>query len=205
MRRTPLPPDTLDAIDRQIINVLQEGFPLCPRPFAEVASALGLEEEALIGRIAALREIGAITRFGPFLDAAAMGGDVVSRRGLARAWGRTKWTSGVAREHRMLLFERGEVVPGRETAWGGTAKAKGGFSRERIEEELKNGGRMPMWQVLRCRVRYFTEGGVLGSRAFVDGFFERERSRFGEKRESGARTMRGGEWKGVMALRHLKI
>ena len=74
MRRTPLPPDTLDAIDRQIINVLQEGFPLCPRPFAEVASALGLEEEALIGRIAALREIGAITRFGPFLDAAAMGG-----------------------------------------------------------------------------------------------------------------------------------
>ncbi|MEZ5329951.1 MAG: transposase [Verrucomicrobiales bacterium] len=135
--------------------------------------------------------------------AAAMGGDVVSRRGLARAWGRTKWTSGVAREHRMLLFGRGEEVLGGETAWGGTAKAKGGFSRERIEEELKNGGRMPMWQVLRCRVRYFTEGGVLGSRAFVDGFFERERSRFGENRKSGARAMNGGEWGGVMALRDL--
>ncbi|MDA0811433.1 MAG: hypothetical protein O3C21_03430, partial [Verrucomicrobia bacterium] len=89
------------------------------------------------------------------------------------------------------------------TDWEGTAKAKGGFSRERIEAELKNGGRLPMWQVLRCRVRYFTEGGVLGSRAFVDGFFERERARFGEKRESGARAMNGGEWGGVMALRDL--
>ena len=103
----------------------------------------------------------------------------------------------------MLLFGRGEEVLGGQTAWGGTAKAKGGFSRERIEAELKNGGRMPVWQVLRCRVRYFTEGGVLGSRAFVDGFFERERSRFGEKRESGARAMIGGEWGGVMALRDL--
>ncbi|MCB1099353.1 MAG: hypothetical protein KDN22_27530 [Verrucomicrobiae bacterium] len=28
-----------------------------------------------------------------------------------------------------------------------------------------NGGRLPMWQLLRCRVRYFTEGGVLGSQA----------------------------------------
>ncbi|MEZ5327255.1 MAG: hypothetical protein R3F19_19565 [Verrucomicrobiales bacterium] len=96
----------------------------------------------------------------------------------------------MAREHRMLLFGRGEEVLGGQTAWGGTAKAKGGFSRERIEAELKNGGRMPVWQVLRCRVRYFTEGGVLGSRAFVDGFFERERSRFGEKRESERRDDR---------------
>ncbi|MCB1098811.1 MAG: hypothetical protein KDN22_24780 [Verrucomicrobiae bacterium] len=135
--------------------------------------------------------------------AAAMGGDVVSRRGIARALGRTNWTSAVAREHRMLLFGRGEEVPGGEVAWGGTAQAKGGFSRERIEEELKNGGRLPMWQVLRCRVRYFTEGGVLVSRAFVDEYFERERPSFGEKRESGALAKNGGEWGGVMALRDL--
>jgi hypothetical protein len=50
--------------------------------------------------------------------AAAMGGDVVSRRGLARAWGRTKWTSAVACEHRMLLFGRGEEVPGGDGANG---------------------------------------------------------------------------------------
>ncbi|MDV4146101.1 Lrp/AsnC family transcriptional regulator [Shimia sp. FJ5] len=74
MRRTPLPQDTLDATDRAILNTLQEGFPLSPRPFAEAAAPLGISETDLINRIARLREIGAITRFGPFMDAAAMGG-----------------------------------------------------------------------------------------------------------------------------------
>jgi DNA-binding Lrp family transcriptional regulator len=63
-----------DAIDRRIINTLQEGFPLCPRPFAEAGRRLGLSEAELIDRLENLRRRGAITRFGPFFDAAAMGG-----------------------------------------------------------------------------------------------------------------------------------
>ncbi|MEO3427403.1 Lrp/AsnC family transcriptional regulator [Pelagibius sp. CAU 1746] len=63
-----------DAVDRRIINDLQEGFPLSPRPFAEAAARLGLGEEELISRLGNLRRRGAITRFGPFIDAAAMGG-----------------------------------------------------------------------------------------------------------------------------------
>lgn len=63
-----------DAIDRRIINSLQEGFPLCPRPFAEAGRRLGLSETELIYRLENLRRRGAITRFGPFFDAAAMGG-----------------------------------------------------------------------------------------------------------------------------------
>jgi DNA-binding Lrp family transcriptional regulator len=74
MRRTPLPPDTLDAADRAIINALQEGFPLSHRPFAEAGAVLGLSEVALIERLGRLRELGVITRFGPFFDAEAMGG-----------------------------------------------------------------------------------------------------------------------------------
>ena len=64
----------LDARDRAIINALQSDFPLCPRPFDAAAAALGLSAAELIDRIARLRDIGAITRFGPFFDAAAMGG-----------------------------------------------------------------------------------------------------------------------------------
>jgi hypothetical protein len=45
--------------------------------------------------------------------------------------------------------------------------------------------------MLRCRVRYFTDGAVIGSRKFVDDVFEKCRSRFGEKRTSGARRLRG--------------
>lgn len=74
MRRAPLPPDALDAVDRKILNALQDGFPIAAHPFAVAAEQLGLEEEDLITRIRHLRELGAITRFGPFFDAAAMGG-----------------------------------------------------------------------------------------------------------------------------------
>lgn len=74
MSRKTLPEGALDATDRAILNTLQEGFPLAPRPYDEVGAALGLTGADLIARLARLREIGAITRFGPFYDAAAMGG-----------------------------------------------------------------------------------------------------------------------------------
>jgi putative transposase len=45
--------------------------------------------------------------------------------------------------------------------------------------------------MLRCRVRYFTDGAVLGSRAFVDEVFTRCRERFGATRKDGARKLRG--------------
>lgn len=72
--RKTLPEGSLDETDRRIINQLQDGFPISPRPFAEAAEGLGTTEADLIERIRRLRDIGAITRFGPFYDAAAMGG-----------------------------------------------------------------------------------------------------------------------------------
>ena len=72
--RSVLPDDALDVTDRAILNALQDGFPLTPTPFDDAAAPLGLTGEALIARLGRLREIGAITRFGPFFDAAAMGG-----------------------------------------------------------------------------------------------------------------------------------
>ncbi len=64
----------LDQTDRRILNRLQEGFPISSRPFADVASELDLSEADLIARLARLKEVRAITRFGTFFDAAAMGG-----------------------------------------------------------------------------------------------------------------------------------
>jgi len=45
--------------------------------------------------------------------------------------------------------------------------------------------------MLRCRVRYFTAGAVIGSRVFVDEVFREARDRFGPKRKDGARKLRG--------------
>ena len=48
-----------------------------------------------------------------------------------------------------------------------------------------------MANMLRTRVRYFTDGAVIGSRIFVNEAFEAARERFSEKRKDGARRIRG--------------
>ena len=72
--RTTLAPEALDVTDRLLINRLQEGLPMEHAPFARIAQEAGLSEPEVVDRITHLREIGAITRFGPFIDAEAMGG-----------------------------------------------------------------------------------------------------------------------------------
>ena len=46
-------------------------------------------------------------------------------------------------------------------------------------------------KMLSCRVRYFTDGAVIGSKEFVNEAFANARERFGPKRKDGARAMRG--------------
>jgi DNA-binding Lrp family transcriptional regulator len=64
----------VDAVDRAIINALQDGFPVCARPYAAAAEQLGLTEDELLQRLAALREQKTITRFGPLFHAERLGG-----------------------------------------------------------------------------------------------------------------------------------
>ena len=65
---------TFDEIDRQIINALHGGFPLIPRPFAEVATRFDLSEDAIIRRLERLLEERVLSRFGPLFHAERLGG-----------------------------------------------------------------------------------------------------------------------------------
>lgn len=65
---------TLDDLDRIIVNRLQDGIPLVPLPFDAVAHEIGCTPEDVISRTTRLLDAGVLTRFGPFFDAAAMGG-----------------------------------------------------------------------------------------------------------------------------------
>ena len=47
-------------------------------------------------------------------------------------------------------------------------------------------------KMLHCRVRYFTDGAVIGSKEFVNEAFAKARERFGTKRKDGARKLKGG-------------
>jgi REP element-mobilizing transposase RayT len=50
---------------------------------------------------------------------------------------------------------------------------------------------LKMAAMLRCRVRYFTDGAVIGSKAFVNEAFAANRERFTERRKDGARRLKG--------------
>ena len=63
-----------DAIDRLLINRLQEDIPLTTRPFQAIGEEIGLTEAEILERLSHLRESGILTRFGPFFDAQALGG-----------------------------------------------------------------------------------------------------------------------------------
>ncbi len=58
-------------------------------------------------------------------------------------------------------------------------------------------------ELLRCRVRYFSDGVALGDRSFIEEVFENNRPLFSERRKSGARKLRGGDWSGLCSLRDL--
>jgi DNA-binding Lrp family transcriptional regulator len=65
---------TLDAMDRAIVNLLQDGVDVCDQPFAAPAADLGLDEDALIARLRELLARGVLSRFGPMFDAERLGG-----------------------------------------------------------------------------------------------------------------------------------
>jgi DNA-binding Lrp family transcriptional regulator len=66
----------MDALDRQIVNTLQGGLPIAPRPYAMVAAHLGIAETDLIARLDRLMTEGLLSRFGPLYDAERLGGAV---------------------------------------------------------------------------------------------------------------------------------
>jgi DNA-binding Lrp family transcriptional regulator len=56
--------DGVDALDFQLLNDYQRDLPLVPAPFARIGSALGIDEAAVITRLAALQAAGMVSRVG---------------------------------------------------------------------------------------------------------------------------------------------
>lgn len=61
-------------MDRNIINLLQDGFPVSDHPYAEVAARLGISEKNLLQRLEQLLQDRTLTRFGPMYHAERLGG-----------------------------------------------------------------------------------------------------------------------------------
>ena len=126
----------------------------------------------------------------------AVAGQELARRGIASFHRSADWAE-VSREYRQVLL-----------VTSGTAGRSGKLvvDPEAIRRELKREGELTLGQVLRLRVRYFTDGVVLGSRNYVNGVFAEYRDRFGPRRKTGARPMRGVDALGDLAtMRDLRV
>ena len=137
--------------------------------------------------------------------AAALGGMKLARSGLVYAISSGKkipWRTAAER-YREFMYGIGQQVGGGQTP-DGFVKSKGGFTRLEIEAVWEAGGKLSLAQALRCRIRYFTDGAVLGSQEFVDGFFASQRESFGERRKTGGRRMKLAQWGDLRVLRDLR-
>jgi len=126
----------------------------------------------------------------------AVGGVRASRMAIMGVMGGSGSWAVAQREYRKYLYCAG-VAPGR----GGAAAA---LKRDDWIRVMSRGGRLAVAEALRCRVRYFTCGAVLGSREWVEQVYRQYRDRFGPRRRSGARAMKGSEWEGLTVLRDLQ-
>lgn len=63
----------MDAIDKQILNMLQKDFPLEKKPYQIVAQKCGISEEEILKRITKMKEEGIIRRIGAVFDGGKLG------------------------------------------------------------------------------------------------------------------------------------
>jgi REP element-mobilizing transposase RayT len=151
--------------------------------------------------------------YGEAIGGGSKGHGRTARAGLVRAWGAHQgmeadarlWIGEISIRYRRLLMgnatEKTEVRVARDgrletkVARKGVARASGG-----TPAEDRSGEEIPFAKMLHCRIRYFTDGAVIGSRLFVNEAFQKSRNRFGPKRKDGARRLRGN---GAAARDHL--
>ena len=131
--------------------------------------------------------------------AEAVAGFPAARRGLLRVW--ADYADGSARKgasaesalraHRSLIFAKGESTAS--------------ISRKKALRVLEQEDAvLPKAAVLRCRVRYFTDGAILGSKEFVRGFAGAWQLQRDCRHPPKPNPLRGADWGDLAVIRGLR-
>ncbi|MFC5456711.1 transposase [Prosthecobacter fluviatilis] len=135
--------------------------------------------------------------------AEALSGSRRAQRGLCKALGKPVdgWKSTAAAEaYRCLLHADGREIKDARNEH----VVRSGVSADTARAVLAAKGKLSTTELVRLRVRYFTDGLALGSKEFVESIFEAQRELFGPRRKNGARRMAGAE-DAFYTLRQLRI
>jgi REP element-mobilizing transposase RayT len=126
--------------------------------------------------------------------AAAVAGDERAREGLGSFLEPGPWRAQQA-EYRLFLFGA--------AGWAGDSSKR--VLDPRVMEKIRReGGELSLPQLLRHRIRYMTDGGLLGMGVFVEPMWRKHYQVYSPGRRSGARRMRGKAWGGLCTIRDLR-
>jgi len=123
-------------------------------------------------------------------------------KGIHRIW--AAYADGTAREKISLadaLQMHRELIFGKRAAQAGLSEQE----RERAIKVLEqDGALLPRATVLRCRVRYFTDGAILGSEEYVRRLAGCWQANRGRKYPPKIRALKGADWGGLAVVSCLR-
>lgn len=126
--------------------------------------------------------------------AEAVAGKENARNGIRRVVGGQSWGDAHSR-YRELIFGSGSAP----------REGKASTSSADLERVIADGGKLPLSSVLRCQIRYFIDGAVLGSRAFVQGQLTAYKQRTGRYTHASPRPLPDWtDWGDLATLRRVR-
>jgi hypothetical protein len=131
-------------------------------------------------------------RFCGYAAAVARAGP--AREGLASFLDGGNWEEKSAR-YRQVLYSKGE--------WS-RREGQACLEAQEVIKVLKAGGKLSPAELLRAKVRYFSEGIAIGTPDFLQQIFERFWRKHCQRRRAPGYAMEGADWKGWMTLRRIK-
>jgi len=127
--------------------------------------------------------------------AEAVAGNLSAQAGLlGLSDGRQGW-NGAQAAYRQTLFGKG----------GGPRSGRARIDNAAVQKVIKAKGKLPLHEMLRCRVRYFSDGAVLGGQVFVQKQLSIYQKRTGKRSRTAPRPMPNiTDWGELTTLRGLR-
>ncbi len=108
------------------------------------------------------------------------------------------------RRYRRFLYETGAMeqkAGGRKSEVGNQKKQKNAIDPSIVEKERKNDFELTRARRFSCRTRYFTDSGIIGSKAFVSETYRKVKEVFQAKRDKIPKPVSG--LTGIYSLKRL--
>ena len=122
----------------------------------------------------------------------AMSGVDRSRKGLMKAMYEGNDWKKALEGYRELLFGKGAVAQ---------TKGQRTVNEKLSQKVLDKKGKLSRSELLRCKIRYFSEGLIVGSQLFIETCYQGNSSLLEDKQFRPPKLMHGGDWGDLMVLR----